>query len=86
MSRYGKSALAAAAILALMTAAPVWAAECNAEIQRVQSKVENVFDLKVRRLVQYDLTRAKKEATESDAMECQEAIDHADKLLGAPTP
>ena len=88
MSRHGRLKPTAAAMLASMAAAPAWAAECSAEIQRVQSKAANVADPKVKRLVQYDITRAKKEAGESDGMECQEAIDHADKLLAsrAPTP
>ena len=84
MTGYGRLGLATA--VALMAAAPAWAAECNAEIQRVQSQMGKVTDVKVKRLVQYDITRARKEAGESDALECQEAIDHADKLLGAPTP
>ncbi len=86
MTSTGKLELAAAVAVALMAAAPARAAECNAEISRIQSRAANVSDPKVRRLVQYDITRAKKEATEADPMECQEAIDHADKLLGAPTP
>lgn len=84
MTRYSKLGLATA--LTLLAVAPAWAAECNAEIQRVQSRVNTVTDAKVKRLVQYDVTRAKKEAAEADAMECQEAIDHADKLMGTPTP
>ncbi len=40
----------------------------------------------VRRLVEYDITRAKKESGEADPMECQQAIDHAEKLLASPVP
>ena len=52
----------------------------------MQSQAASVTDAKVKRLVQYDITRARKEAKEADPMECQEAIDHADKLLGKPAP
>jgi len=80
------NSLALAVALVLGTAVPAGAAECNAEIQRVQSQLGNVSDGKVRRLVEYDIKRAKKEAAEVDGMECQEAIDHADKLLASPAP
>ncbi len=86
MSRHAKRGLAAVAVLTLMASAPAWSAECNAEIQRVQSQVGRVTDPKVKRLVEYDITRAKKESGEADAMECQQAIDHAEKLLASPVP
>ena len=85
MKRLGKFGLVAAT-LALLATASARAAECDAEIQRVQSQATKVTDAKVQRLVQYDITRAKREAGEADAVECQEAIDHADKLLGTPAP
>ena len=36
---------------------------------------------KMKRLIDADLKRAKKEAAEGDADECSEALDHATKLL-----
>ncbi len=83
MTRHRKFGLAAA--LALAATSPAWA-DCNADIQRMQSQVAKVSDAKVKRLVEYDIKRAKKEANEADPMECQEAVDHADKLMAAPTP
>ena len=38
-------------------------------------------DAKMKRLIEADLKRAKKEAAEGDAEECTEALDHAAKLL-----
>lgn len=38
-------------------------------------------DAKMKRLIEADLKRAKKEADEGDAEECMEALDHAAKLL-----
>ena len=38
-------------------------------------------DAKLKRLIDADLKRAKKEAAEGDAEECMEALDHAAKLL-----
>lgn len=35
----------------------------------------------IKRLIQADLRRAAKEASEGDAVECMEALDHATKLL-----
>ena len=81
----GKLWLAATAVLALMAAAPAWA-DCATDIQRMQSQVTKVSDARTKRLVEYDIVRAKKEATEKDSLECQEAVDHADKLMTPPTP
>ena len=85
MIRHRNLGLAVAAMLVFGVAAPAWA-DCNADIQRMQSQVAKVGDPKVKRLVEYDIKRAKKEATEADPMECQEAVDHADKLMAPPAP
>lgn len=78
--------LGLAVVLSLLATGPGWAAECNAEIQRIQSQAANITDPKTKRLVQYDITRAQREATDNDSLECQQAIDHADGLLGRLKP
>lgn len=84
MLEHAKLALAAALVFSVVPAA--WAAECNAEIQRVQTLSAKVTDPKLKRLVDYDIKRAHKESAEADEMECQEAIGHADKLMASSTP
>ncbi len=72
----------------LMLAGPAAHADCAGEIQRMQGQVTKVTDPKVKRLVEFDIKRATREADEGDGGECKEAIDHADKLMAsaAPTP
>jgi hypothetical protein len=38
-------------------------------------------EARMKRLIEADITRAKKEEAEGDADECLEALDHANKLL-----
>jgi len=49
------------------------------EVAKKASEYEG--DDRIKRLIEADLTRAKKEEAEGDADECLEALDHANKLI-----
>ena len=57
-------------------------AVCSARGVLLGQRAQNFAgDSKMKRLIDADLKRAKKEAAEGDADECTEALDHATKLL-----
>lgn len=72
----------------LAVAVPLAHADCVGDIQRMRGQVTKVVDPRVKRLVEFDIKRATREADEGDGGECKEAVDHADKLMSAvvPTP
>ena len=72
------SALAAAASGALALLPRAALADCAAGIAALQPQVEQVSQGRQRELLDFDLKRARKELGEG---ECQEALDHAGKLL-----
>ncbi len=57
------------------------AADCGRDIAALQPQVEQVAAGRQRELLDFDLKRARKELAEGDEAECQEAADHAGKLL-----
>ncbi len=77
--------LALSLILLFATTAPLWAddlAACSARGALVRQKAEKFDgDVRIKRLIDADLKRARAEAAEGDADECNEALDHATKLL-----
>ncbi len=78
-------ALALSLILLSATALPSWADDvtaCSARGVVLGHQAETFAgDAKMKRLIDADLKRARKEAAEGDASECTEALDHATKLL-----
>jgi hypothetical protein len=65
---------------AALAADPV--ATCQARQADVSSKVDQFSgDPMLKRVMQADLVRARRELIEGDADECMEALDHATKLL-----
>ncbi len=66
-------------------ALPSWAEDvsaCRARDAALTRQADSFTgDAKMKRLIDADLKRAKKEAAEGDAEECMEALDHAAKLL-----
>ncbi|WP_428534941.1 hypothetical protein [Rhodopila sp.] len=72
-------------LLLSVAALPTWAddlAVCSARgVQLGQRAQKFTGDTTMKRLIDADLKRAKKEAAEGDADECTEALDHATKLL-----
>lgn len=83
MRRSARVALVAAL---MMSAAGVARADCASDIQRIQAQVGKVGDARVKRMAQFDVERARREAGEGDDDECQEAVEHADKLLASAAP
>ena len=57
-------------------------AACTArQPELIKQTAEFKGDPQIKRLIEADLTRAKKEQAEGDGDECVEALDHAAKLL-----
>ncbi len=75
--------MAAGLIVLVLPIAQAAGLDCEGEIQRLQTEVTKVSDAHARRLVEFDITRAKREANEGDGSECKEAVSHADKLLAS---
>lgn len=78
--------LVIAAILLIGTAGLVHAADPAAACQTRQNElIKQVRDYKgdamTKRIIQADIERANRELIEGDADECNEALDHAAKLL-----
>ena len=84
MAKMTRVAVAAAALLACGVSTA--RADCGSDIQRMLAQVTRVGDARVRKLVQFDIERARREADEGDADECEEAVEHADKLLASAGP
>ncbi len=76
----------AGAAVAVVLAAGVARADCTSDITRLKASSQTVANPQVRKLVEFDITRALKEAGEADDDECKEAIDHADKLMASAKP
>lgn len=64
---------------------PSWADDvtaCGARAVVLSQQAQNFSgDAMIKRLIDADLQRARKEAAEGDVDECTEALDHAAKLL-----
>ena len=68
------------AFLAL-SAQPAWAAGCQARIDALAGKVDQVEVERTRQLVAFDIKRAAQELDEGDEGECLEAVEHAEGLI-----
>ena len=75
----------ALSLVFLSIAVPCWAEDVSAcrarDVALTRQADSFTGDAKMKRLIEADLQRAKKEAAEGDAEECMEALDHAAKLL-----
>ena len=75
-------------VAVVLAAGALWAArpsvaraDCETQLQALEQQAAAAPAARTRQLVQYDVDRARKESAEGDEGECQEAIDHATRLL-----
>lgn len=74
-------AIALAALIAPLVAAGVARADCKQDVADLQPQVDQAQPGRTKELLAFDLKRAQRELGEGDEDECQEAVDHARKLL-----
>ncbi len=70
------------ALLCFALAVPAGAATCTDRVDAMSPQVAAMDDAKMKRLAEYDIKRAHRELAAGDEVECNEAADHLESLVG----